>query len=296
MVYLDEFCLPSLRAEESYLNSFRRTCFDSYYPFRFFSYDKQLTKVEFDDITIFCGGNGSGKSTLLNIIAEKLHLKRETPYNKTYFFDPYIELCNSNWDDLGETQKYDLSKASRIVTSDDVFRHILDVRRRNEDLDFKRNLVFEQNDDALERPRSIHFDDPKSVQNYIDYYNRQRLSDSQYTRRFLGVDERTYSNGENGFKYFTDVIQPGGLYLLDEPENSLSAELQLQLGQFLLNMTRFYKCQFVMSSHSPFLLSIPFAKIYNIDNEPVSTCKWTELPNVRIYYVFFKQHESEFDV
>ena len=110
----------------------------------------------------------------------------------------------------------------------------------------------------------------------------------------IGFEERTYSNGENGFKYFTDAIQPGGLYLLDEPENSLSAEMQLELVHFLHGMVRFYDCQFILSSHSPFILSLPNARIYNMDSEPVNTCRWTELPNVKIYRDFFNDHQSEF--
>ena len=36
-------------------------------------------------------------------------------------------------------------------------------------------------------------------------------------------------DGESALKYFTDHIDSDALYLLDEPENSLSAELQLEL-------------------------------------------------------------------
>ena len=114
-------------------------------------------------------------------------------------------------------------------------------------------------------------------------------------KRKIGEEERTYSNGENGFRYFTDAIQPGGLYLLDEPENSLSPEMKIQLSQYLYSMARFYKCQFILSTHSPFVLSIPFAKIYNMDAYPVKTCKWTEYENVITYYNFFKQHKDEFE-
>lgn len=85
MRYLETFELPSANMEEGFLNDFRRTCFSNYYPFRY--YLERLDRLEFEDITILCGSNGSGKSTLLNIIAEKLKLKRDTPYNKTYFFD-----------------------------------------------------------------------------------------------------------------------------------------------------------------------------------------------------------------
>ena len=38
---------------------------------------------------------------------------------------------------------------------------------------------------------------------------------------------REHSNGESAIKYFTEKIGEGGLYLLDEPENSLSPEKQL---------------------------------------------------------------------
>jgi hypothetical protein len=37
------------------------------------------------------------------------------------------------------------------------------------------------------------------------------------------------------------------------------------------------------------------AKIYNLDDYPVSVCKWTELPNVRMFYDFFMEHKSDFD-
>jgi predicted ATPase len=113
-------------------------------------------------------------------------------------------------------------------------------------------------------------------------------------KRKIGEEERTFSNGENGFRYFVEAIQPEGLYLLDEPENSLSPERQLELVKFIYSMARFYNCQFIIATHSPFILSIPGAKIYNMDEFPVTTCKWTEYENVRIYRDFFKQHEEEF--
>ena len=52
----------------------------------------------------------------------------------------------------------------------------------------------------------------------------------------------------------------GKLYLLDEPENSLSPKFQIELIQLINELTRFFKCQFIIVTHSPFLLSIPEAK------------------------------------
>ena len=105
---------------------------------------------------------------------------------------------------------------------------------------------------------------------------------------------RTYSNGESAYRYFTNKIEENGLYLLDEPENSLSPALQQELVQFLSDSARFFGCQFVISTHSPFLLAMRGAKIYDLDEEAVTVRRWTELANVRAYYDFFREHEREF--
>lgn len=298
MIYLKEFSLNSVLQEDEFLQKFNRTCFDSYYPYRLFPH-KGIEDIDFADITIFCGGNGSGKSTILNIIAEKLGITRTTPYNKTYFFDPYLDECEFEIARLSPDQQHAFKSRSKIITSDDVFNHIINVRKSNENLAFKRQLIFDQKREmetfGWQGPKGFSADDPESIKAYRDYYRLSRLSASRYVRQSVGVEERTYSNGENGFKYFTDAIQPEALYLLDEPENSLSAEMQMELVQFILGMARFYECQFIISTHSPFLLSLPFAKIFNLDANPVEECKWTELPCVRAYHDFFEDHKSEFE-
>lgn len=299
MIYLEEFHLLSDDQEWAFFQYKSKGCYDSFYPYQLFP-QKQLRNIIFSDITILCGSNGSGKSTVLNIIGEKLQLKRNTPYNKTDFFDPYLSGCSYSFRNEDQMKMRDLMKISRIISSDDVFNHIIEVRERNENLSFKREVTARDIADIKMNgwkngPRGFNAEDPENINAFLDYCNKLRSSTTKYIRNNVGVDERTYSNGENGFKYFTDAIQPGGLYLLDEPENSLSAEMQLELVQFLLGMARFYECQFILSTHSPFILSLPFARIYNMDEVPVSTCKWTELPSIKVYYEFFKEHQIEFE-
>ncbi len=77
-------------------------------------------------------------------------------------------------------------------------------------------------------------------------------------------------------------------------KNSLSAEYQLELARFLEDSARFYGCQFIIATHSPFILSMKGAKIYDLDARPVCEKRWTELPNVRVYRDFFRSHEDEF--
>ncbi len=295
MIYLKSFYFPE--DESDFFSKPGYNYYTSYYPFQVFP-NKGLSRVDFADITIFCGSNGSGKSTTLNVIGEKLELHRSSKFNTTELFADYVKMTAMETNFLEKEESRNLYAVSRIITSDDVFNHIFDVRSRNEEKDFRRDVIWQQRQEYMlnpsSRPREINFDRPESVEKYRDYADMTKKSYSGYIRSRGVINERTYSNGENGFKYFTEAIQPGGIYLLDEPENSLSAKLQIDLTDFLAGMARFYDCQFIISSHSPFILSIPFARIYDMDSNPVKVVRWTELPSVRIYHDFFERHSGEF--
>ena len=134
--------------------------------------------------------------------------------------------------------------------------------------------------------------------NDLDEFKRRnetkRRTKSDYVSRRISKEIATMSNGETAYYYFTQRIEEGALYLLDEPENSLSATLQNKLRQFIEDSARFYNCQLIISTHSPFLLSIKGAKVYDLDSSPVEAKRWTELENVRIYHEFFEEHRGEF--
>ena len=54
-------------------------------------------------------------------------------------------------------------------------------------------------------------------------------------------------------------------------------------------------CQLIISTHSPFLLAMEGARIYDLDARPVDIKKWTQLENVRIYRRFFMEHREDFE-
>ena len=114
-------------------------------------------------------------------------------------------------------------------------------------------------------------------------------------RERIAKNPREQSNGESAYFYFTSRLQDAGLYLLDEPENSLSARRQLELREFLEDAARFFGCQFVIATHSPFLLSLRGAKIYDLDAAPARVKRWTQLEDVRAAYDFFFSRRDEFD-
>ena len=92
-----------------------------------------------------------------------------------------------------------------------------------------------------------------------------------------------------------DNIQSDTLYLLDEPEVSLSPQNQVKLAEEINKMERYLGVQFIIATHSPFMLGILNAKIYNLDTEDYKVQKWSELENVRYFYEFFKNRKNEFE-
>lgn len=68
----------------------------------------------------------------------------------------------------------------------------------------------------------------------------------------------------------------------------------MELVGFIEDSARFFGCQFLIAMHSPFVLAIKQAKIYDLDEDPVDVKRWTELENVRVYYDFFTDHGDEF--
>ena len=136
MIYLDSFAFPDDECETSYIMGVKRTCYASFYPFKILS-RRRLERIDFEPVTILYGGNGTGKSTALHVIAEKAGLGREAPYNRTSFFEDYVGMCRMEL-------RQSIPEGSCIITSDDVFDHMLSLRELNEGIDRRREDVFDE--------------------------------------------------------------------------------------------------------------------------------------------------------
>lgn len=292
MVYLKEFTLPTERDESGFILSYpyqlEMKCYshENVYPFKLFP-QKGLERLEFEPITVLYGGNGSGKSTLLNLMAKKLNVPSSAPVNETPYMDDYLSMCRYSL----AVKK--LPVGSLRIASDDVFDMLLDIRSVNGEIDRKREELFREYYDTRETP----MEPLRDLSQYEDFKRRieaKSKTKSVYVSRRLPREMDGRSNGETAFYYFTQKIEENALYLLDEPENSLSPKLQRELAEYLENAARFFGCQFVISTHSPFLLAMKGAMIYDLDSRPVQVKKWTELENVREYFSFFEGHREEF--
>ena len=274
MIYLKEF---NLLDKEDY----------SGYPFHLFL-EKEFYNIQFDDVTIFYGDNGSGKSTLLNVITETINkdkkvIERKSDLLKTEYFDMYINDCKYYVEN-------NIPIGSKMICSEDIFQNILSKRKDNQKKNDDREDLKKQYLQYKYNPVNYN-----SLEDLSISVETRKTTQSKFIKSRIEKNEREFSNGQTSLDFFDKELQDGKLYLLDEPENSLSPKFQIELIQLISELTRFFKCQFIIATHSPFLLSIPEAKIYDLDTIPVTTKKWYELENMKIYYNFFKENKSKFE-
>ena len=255
-LFLSAFYFPGEEAETDFMFGLKTTYDQSVYPYGVLP-KVGLEEIIFRPITILYGGNGSGKSTALNVMAEKLRLTRSSAYNRSRFFETYVDDCKASLEEA-------VPRESRIITSDDVFDMMLDIRALNEGIDRKRETLSEDYY-VLKRERF----QLKSLDD-LEHLHRINQARSKTFSRFIGSESgksvRERSNGESALLYFQSKIEMDTLCLLDEPENSLSPENQLVLADFLAESVRYCGNQLIISTHSPFLLALPGAKTIDLDN------------------------------
>lgn len=284
MLYLKKFELPNRDREENMLMNDCRTYIQGVYPFNIFP-NKELQDISFAPITIFYGGNGSGKSTLLNVIAEKIKATRNNPFVGGERFESYLRLCQC---EMTNNIPYEI----KTISSDDIFDYVLNIRRINHGLYNRRSEVAKEYITGKYRSAREITD----YQEMVDAVDARRKTMSRFIRdKVIVKDIQEQSNGESALMYFASYITDNGLYILDEPENSMSASMQIKLAKFIEDSARFFNCQFIIATHSPFILGIKDAVIYDLDSKPAIIKEYANLENMQVYYDFFKLHAAEFE-
>lgn len=251
------------------------------YPYNVFARKTEKVLL-FDPITILYGNNASGKSTMLNIIANKLKLEGQeyascNMFGTTPYFMQFVDECQYSPGEDEDGGTLAIPRRSRYVKSEDI---LYEIKKIQQEQVLEDGYVYEH----------IRRGMPKE--------QRENLKNSYKMKKDLEnliFAQEKYSNGETTLQMLEDYIEPDALYLLDEPEVSLSPANQVALAQELNKMARFLGCQFIIATHSPFMLGTLNAKIYDLDTGELEEKKWTKLANVRYFYEFFRKHGGEFE-
>jgi predicted ATPase len=214
-------------------------------------------------VTILVGENGSGKSTFLEALARKLRLPAigSADAAQDASLDAVAPLCNRMKTVFSVRPKYGF-----FLRAEDFFgytrriagmqKQFLDDLARVEQ-EYRHKSAFTQ-----EQARMAYADSLAAL--YRDH----------------GIDPDARSHGESFIHLFQSRIRPGGLYLLDEPEAPLSPTRQLALIALLLERAK--DTQFILATHSPFLMAYPGAEIWSMDTAPAAQCSYDALDSVAL--------------
>lgn len=245
----------------------------------------------FARITIFYGNNGSGKSSLLNLIANKLDLQGKekfTSYGENKYATAFLENCSYELEEgaehFADKKEFWQQRTKPILPEHSLFL-------KSQDIMYEIKKVEQQ---QILREELLL----KRVQEGVDQEELKQYAQSHELFQRLQITafaQEKYSNGETSLQLFEQYLQPGQLYLLDEPEASLSPDNQVKLAERINELARYLDCQFIIATHSPFMLGTLDAKIYNLDAKPLRTAQWQQLENMKFYYQFFQKHKHYFE-
>ncbi len=118
-----------------------------------------------------------------------------------------------------------------------------------------------------------------NVANYLDHLERE--CGGAYLP-YGGKSLHHQSHGESFLAFFQNRIRRGGFFILDEPEAALSPQRQLSLLIIMKQLCKNFNTQFIISTHSPLLLSYPSATIYSCDNDHLEKINYTETSHYQI--------------
>jgi len=123
------------------------------------------------------------------------------------------------------------------------------------------------------------------------FFNTARRIDSQGLESvYGGTGLHEQSHGESFLALATNRFGGNGLYVLDEPEAALSVTSALAfLG--VMHRAADAGAQFIVATHSPVLLAVPGARIYELDDGGAVAVSWETADPTRLTRAFLEAPE-----
>ncbi|MCI4588785.1 AAA family ATPase [Sphingobium sp. BYY-5] len=117
-----------------------------------------------------------------------------------------------------------------------------------------------------------------SVARYLDQAARESGA--------VGPNYLSASHGEGFTDFFGERMARHGLYILDEPESALSPHRQFDFLKLLRRMQYANNAQVIMATHSPILMALPDADLWQVDSYSVRPVALEDTPHFRLYREF----------
>ena len=131
------------------------------------------------------------------------------------------------------------------------------------------------------------FFSPELFRNFSQLIDEWAVTSPGMLEYFGGESLTDKSHGQSCMAYFKSRYKVKGLYFMDEPEAALSPKTQLDLLDVLIKMSVDGQAQFIISTHSPILMSWKQAALYSFDNNSINGISYKETQHYKIYNEFF---------
>lgn len=232
---------------------------------------RALEQLVFDaPVTFFVGENGSGKSTLLEAVAivARLPTVGSAPVERDATLTAQRQLAaalKASWSTR--------TRRGFFLRAEDVFGFARRMAELRADLEVERDA------------RAIEFADASPLARSLAVGPMNSSLAALNARYGEGVDAR--SHGESFLELFHTRFVPGGLYLMDEPEAALSPQSQIALLAMIGEMLA-QDAQFIIATHSPILLALPGARIYEFADGRIADVAYEELEHVTLTRAFLQ--------
>jgi len=129
-------------------------------------------------------------------------------------------------------------------------------------------------------------------QDFAEFLDEWAAATPGILEYFGGSSLITKSHGQSLMAFFKARYKIKGLYLLDEPETSLSPKSQLELLNILRDYSQDGHAQFIIATHSPILLACPGAEIFSFDRIPVRPVNYEDTDYYHIYKDFIENRHK----
>lgn len=239
------------------------------YPFNLGLYQKPI-KLSLDNpVTIFVGENGCGKSSLLKLIQSQLSLvKIKLPEdNQSLSIDQSLVKLYPR---LGKLKGFFFESIKFI-------NYVAYIQREKANAEAEIERV-----DKTYKHKSSY----SKMMAKTPFKRTIYELDNMYTRDFAKS-----SHGEAYLDFFASRIKDNQIYLLDEPETPLSIQNQLTLMVMIMEATK-RGCQFIIATHSPILVAIPNALIYEIENDEFIKTDFDNIKSIQLLKQFLNNKEQ----
>jgi predicted ATPase len=236
---------------------------------------KQIETLDLSNkITLFVGDNGSGKSTLLKAIAY---------YNNSINVSSQ-DIDSSYYKEVKELAgmmkcTYDVkTKKGFFFSGEEFITYINQLKQMKQDLkedlkrvneEYKNKSIFAQNQARMAYAGQLH-----AMEHAYD------------------GDLKEKSHGEGFLEFFKQRMHQQGIYLLDEPETPLSAVNQYKLVVMITDLVR-SGSQVIIATHSPIIMALENAKIYNFTEEKIEEVAYDDIESV-VFTKHFLNHKENY--